>query len=129
MPVAWPRHNIGLFFLQVRYALPLAVLAGLLEVVPIIGPTLSVVPAFFVTASISWVSGLSIIVLYFIIQQLENNLIVPLVMKRAVGLHPILILIALSIGGTLGGFLGVFLSVPVALFLETILIEISKIRK
>jgi len=119
----------GLTLLHVHYALPLAIVAGLLEVVPIIGPTLSTVPAFFVAASTSWFLGVAVIALYFLIQQLENNLIVPLVMKKAVGLNPIMTLIALTIGGKLAGFLGIFLAIPFALLLETILIELAQIRR
>lgn len=119
----------GLSLLQVKYAFPLAVIAGVLEVVPIIGPTISTIPAFFVAVSTSWFLGLSVIALYFLIQQLENNLIVPLVMKKTTGLNPIITLIALTIGGKLGGFLGILLSVPLALFVETVLIELVKIKK
>lgn len=120
---------IGLSLLQVRYALPLAVFAGLLEVVPIIGPTISAIPAFFVAASTSWFFATTVVILYFIIQQVENNLIVPFVMKKAVGIHPIITLIALTVGGKLGGLLGVFLSVPVALFIETVLIDLAKMKR
>ncbi len=115
--------------MNIKYAAPLAIMAGLLEVVPIIGPTVATIPAFFVGASISWFTGLAVIALYFLIQQLENNLIVPLVMKKAVGLNPIITLIALIIGGKLGGLLGIILSVPTALFIETILVEFSRLKK
>ena len=120
---------IGLTILGVRYVLPLAVLAGLLEIVPIIGPIISLIPAFFVSVASSWVSGLSVTALYLVIQQLENNLVVPLVMKKTVGLHPIITLIALTIGGKLGGLMGILLAVPVALVAETIFIEFSSIKK
>lgn len=120
---------IGLSMLHVRYALPLAVLAGVFEVVPMIGPIFSAVPALFVALSTSWVLGLSVSGLYVIIQQLENNLVVPFVMNRAVGLHPLTTLIAISIGGKLGGLLGVILSVPVALFVETIVVEFTRPKK
>ena len=120
---------IGLSFLGIRYALSLAVIAGLLEVVPIIGPIISAVPAFFVAASMSPVLGSVIIVLYIIIQQFENNLIVPIVMKRAVGLHPVMTLIALTVGGKLGGLMGVILSVPIALIIESVLIEYSNTKE
>ncbi|OGK46052.1 hypothetical protein A3B46_00850 [Candidatus Roizmanbacteria bacterium RIFCSPLOWO2_01_FULL_39_19] len=119
---------IGLSFLGVKFGLSLAVIAGLLEVVPIIGPILSAVPAFFVAGAVSPVLGGTIIVLYVIIQQLENNLIVPMIMRRAVGMNPVLTLIALSIGGKLGGVFGIILGVPIALAVETILIEVSKNR-
>src|SRR3989344_515227 len=112
---------IGLFFLNVPFALSLAFIAGLLEVVPIIGPILSAVPAFIVAASSSMWLGIGTLVMYLIVQQLENNVIVPYVMNRAVGIHPVLTLIALSIGGELGGIAGAILAVPVALIIETII--------
>lgn len=117
---------IGLSLLHVRFALPLAIIAGVLEVAPIVGPIISAVPAFFVSASSSWLMGISVIALYFLIQQIENNAVVPYVMKRAVGLHPIITLIALTIGGKLGGFLGILLSIPLALFVESIMTEWRK---
>lgn len=120
---------LGLLLLNIKYAAPLAIMAGLLEVVPIIGPTVATIPAFFVGASVSWFTGLAVIALYFLIQQLENNLIVPLVIEKAVGLNPIITLIALIIGGKLGGLLGILLSVPTALFIETILVEFSRLKK
>lgn len=115
---------IGLTLLQIRYATALAIIAGLLEVVPIIGPLISALPAFFVASSTSWFMGLSVVALYFLIQQLENNLIVPFVMRRTSGIHPITTLIALTIGGKLGGAVGIILSVPIALVVETLFIEL-----
>lgn len=115
---------IGLNILGIKYALPLAVLAGLLEIVPNIGPTISAIPAVIIGLSTSYFSGFSAMALYLIIQQLENSLIVPYIMKRAVGLNPILTLIALLVGGRIGGVLGVLLSIPLVLFIETILAEV-----
>lgn len=120
---------VGLSLLNVRYPIPLAIIAGLLEIVPIIGPTIATIPAFFVAASSSWFLGLSVIALYFLIQQIENNLVVPLVMKKAVGLNPITSLIALTIGGKIGGFMGILISIPFALFLETLIFEVLRLRK
>lgn len=117
---------IGLKLLNVKYALSLAVIAGFLEIVPNIGPVISTIPAFLVAISSSLVSGLSVIVLYFIIQQFENTVIVPLVMRKAVGLNPIVTLLALLIGGRIGGVIGVLLAIPFTLFVETLLIEIVK---
>jgi predicted PurR-regulated permease PerM len=129
MIVVGTMSYIGLSLLHVRYALPLAIIAGLLEVVPVIGPTISTVPAFFVAVPTSWFLALSVIALYFLIQQLENNIIVPLVMKKTIGLNPIITLVALTIGGKVGGFFGMLLSIPLALLIETILIELTKIKK
>jgi len=112
-----------------KYAVALAVLAGLLEVVPNLGPIISTIPAALIGFSISYVLGLSNIALYFIVQQVENNLIVPLVVKKVVGLHPIITLMALMIGGKLAGVLGVLLAVPTTIFVETILIENQKLQR
>ncbi len=117
---------VGLKLLGVRYALSLAVLAGLLEVVPNVGPVLSLIPAFLISLSTSYLQAVSVAALYFVIQQLENTLIVPLVMKKAVGINPIVTLIGLVIGGRLGGILGIVLSIPAILFIETIIVEVLK---
>lgn len=119
---------IGLSLLNVKYALSLAFIAGLLEIIPNIGPVISTIPAFFVAISSSLVLGLSVIALYFIIQQFENTVIVPLVMRKAVGLNPIITLLALLIGGRIGGVVGVLLAIPFTLFVETLLIEMVKNR-
>lgn len=120
---------IGLSLLNIRYATSLALIAGLLEIVPVLGPVLSAVPAFIIASSDSYFLGLAAIALYFIIQQLENQVVVPLVMKRAVGLNPIATLAALIIGGKLAGFFGVLLAIPITLFVETLLIEFSRLRE
>lgn len=120
---------IGLSLLGVKYALSLAVFAGLLEIIPIIGPIVTAIPSFIVASSSSlWLGGATIL-LHIIIQQAENHLIIPYVMKKTVGIHPITTLIALSIGGKLGGILGAILAVPVALLIEGVLIEVLKERE
>jgi predicted PurR-regulated permease PerM len=120
---------IGLNLIGMRYALALAVFAGFLEAIPNIGPITSVVPAALIGFSQSYFLGFANIALYFIIQQLENHLIVPLVMRKAVGLHPIVTLIALIIGGKLAGVLGILLSVPMTLVIETVLIEAVRSKR
>ena len=115
----------SLNILGVKYALSLGFIAGMLEIVPIIGPIIAAIPAFLVASSDSFFMGGVIIILYTIIQQLENNLIVPYVMNKAVGIHPVTTLIALSIGGKLGGLLGAILAVPVALLIETVFAELA----
>jgi len=117
---------IGLSLIGIKYALPLAVLAGLLEIVPNLGPTLAAVPAALIGFSQAAFLGFAALAVAFIVQQLENNFIVPLVMKKATGLNPIITLTALIIGGSVGGALGVILAIPATLFIETLLIEILK---
>jgi len=114
---------IGLNLIGIKYALPLAVLAGLLEIVPNLGPTLAAIPAILIGFSQSPFLGISALALAILVQQLENNLIVPLIMKKAVGLNPIITLMALIIGGKLAGVFGVLLSVPVVVLLKTFFLD------
>jgi len=109
---------IGLTFLGVEFAVPLAFIAGLFEIIPNVGPTISMIPAILVALGSSPVLGLAVFALYFIIQQLENNFIVPRIMSKAVGLSPLIIIIALLTGFRAGGVAGAVLSVPILLFLE-----------
>ncbi|GIW62217.1 MAG: AI-2E family transporter [Patescibacteria group bacterium] len=120
---------IGLSFLNIKYALALAVLAGLLEVVPNVGPVLSLIPSFLIALSNSYLQAVSVVGLYFFIQQFENTLIVPLIMRKAVGLNPIVTLLALVIGGRLGGVLGIILSIPILISLQIILFEFISRRQ
>lgn len=108
---------LGLFALGVEYAVPLAVIAGLLEVVPTIGPILSAIPALLVGFGSSVSLGFWILVLYLVVQQLENTLIVPNVMGRAVGLSPLATLLIIFAGAQLFGIGGAVLSIPAAIFL------------
>lgn len=120
---------VGLNIIGMKYTLALSVLAGLLEVIPNVGPVVSLVPAFIIGVGHSPVLGIATVVLYLVVQQLENHMIVPLVMNKAVGLNPIITLMSLVIGGKLAGVIGVLLAVPTALFLETILMEVLKTKK
>jgi predicted PurR-regulated permease PerM len=109
---------ITLLLLGIPFALPLAILAGLLEVVPVIGPIISSIPSIIVALTISPIQGLFVGVAFFIIQQLENNLIVPQVMKKAVGLNPLIVILAVAIGGKLLGIAGALLAVPIAVVIQ-----------
>jgi predicted PurR-regulated permease PerM len=112
---------IGLSILGVKYALILAVLAGALEIIPFLGPVFAGVVGFLLAFSQGgWVTGLWAAFIFFIVQQLENYLIVPFVMKNRVDLNPLLTIIVLFIGGRLGGFLGMLLAVPVTAILLAI---------
>ncbi len=105
---------IGLSILGVKYALTLAVIAGLTEVVPYIGPWLGAIPAVIIALTQSPTLVLLVIILYVIIQQVENHLISPYIMHRAVGLDPLIIILALLVGGKLAGPIGMVLAVPAA---------------
>ncbi len=105
---------LGLSLLNVRFALLLAIIAGLLELLPYIGPVLAAVPAIILAFFQSPILALWVIILYLVVQQLENYLLVPLIMKKAVGLNPVVVIITLLIGGKLLGIIGVILAVPAA---------------
>jgi len=105
---------VGLLILGVEYALVLALMAGLAEFVPYVGPIIAAIPAVFLAFTQSPIKALLVIVLYFIIQQLENNIIVPKVMQKAVGLNPIVSIVAILIGVRLAGVIGALLAIPVA---------------
>ena len=106
---------IGLAFLGVPYAFLLALIALFGSLIPLVGPVVSVIPAALIGLSTGGVPmALSVLVLYFVIQQIESNFIYPKVIKNVVGVPSLVVIIAVVMGGTLFGFLGIVLSVPVA---------------
>jgi len=119
---------IGLSFLGVEFAIPLAFIAGLFEIIPNVGPAISMIPAVLVALGTSSTLGLATFALYLLIQQLENNLIVPKIMSKAVGLSPLLIIIALLTGFKTAGAAGAVLAVPILLFVEIIINDLYRHR-
>jgi len=115
---------IGLIILHIEYALPLAILAALLEIIPMVGPILSAIPAILVALATSPFLALSVVALYIIVQQLENNLLVPIIMKKSVGFAPIVTIIILMVGGRLAGIVGAVLSIPIALVVQEIVTSV-----
>lgn len=118
---------LGLTILGIEHALLLAVFAGVFELIPVFGPILSAIPAVllgFVSGGAS--QGFIIIGFYIIIQQFENQLIYPLVVKRIVGVSPIIVILALIVGLKLGGFLGLLLSVPISAALMEFYSDLQK---
>lgn len=106
---------IGLSLLSVPNAGLLAIIAGLLELIPVFGPIFSSIPAI----SLAFLSGglnlaLMTAGLYIIIQQIEGNILNPLVFDQVVGLSPVVVILSIVIGGQLAGFLGILLSIPLA---------------
>jgi predicted PurR-regulated permease PerM len=120
---------IGLLVIGVRYAVLLALIAAVGEAVPMVGPIFSAIPAVLIAFLQSPLQGLLTLALYVLVQQLENNLIVPKVMERAVALHPLVVLIALLVGAELLGVMGAILAVPVAAALAVMLDEVRRKRQ
>jgi len=114
---------IGLRILDIPYALPLALVAGIFEIIPIVGPIISAIPAVLVGLTIAPIMGLAVAALFFIVQQLENNLIVPMVMSKVIGLQPPVVIIALLIGAKIAGIGGAFLAVPVLVVAKIVVKE------
>jgi predicted PurR-regulated permease PerM len=96
-----------------RYAVLLSVTAGILELVPIIGPIISAVPAVLLAATAGLEPVVAAIVLYTLVQQVENNLLVPKIQGDAIEMHPALVMFAIVIGGAIAGLLGAILALPV----------------
>ena len=105
---------IGLLLLGVKYALILGIIAGLFEFIPYLGPIFSGFIAISLTFFQSPIKALLVLILYIVIQAMENNILVPKIMQRAVGLNPVISIIALLVGGNLGGVIGAILAIPVA---------------
>ncbi|OGH47175.1 MAG: hypothetical protein A3A51_02185 [Candidatus Levybacteria bacterium RIFCSPLOWO2_01_FULL_39_10] len=101
-----------LTILGIPFALPLAILAGFLEIIPTIGPIIAAIPAVIVAFAISPFMGLVVMLAYVGIQVAENNILVPKIMQKAVGLNPVVILVAILIGANLMGIIGALLSIP-----------------
>lgn len=116
---------VGLSILGVKYALFLAMLAGLLEIIPYIGPFVSAVPAVFFASLQSPGLGLLTLVLYVVIQKTEGYVLVPKVMEKTVGTSPLVVLLSLLIGFKLGGVVGLLVAVPLASAITVIINEFS----
>ena len=120
---------IGLTIIGIPYALPLALIAGIFEILPIVGPIIAAVPAILVGLTISPIMAVAAAATFLIVQQLENHLIVPVVMSRVVGVRPPIIIISLLIGAQLAGITGVFLAIPIIVVIKILTKELLSEEK
>ncbi len=111
----------ALTILGVKHAFLLGMLAGLFEIVPFVGPIVSGATAVLVALSDSAGLALYTLIVFLAIQQFESHAMIPILMKRTVGLHPVIVIISLLIGAEIGGFLGVLIAVPAAAVFEEVL--------
>ncbi len=116
---------IGLRLLGIEYALPLAIFAGVLEIIPNIGPFISAIPAVLAGLILGPWIALAVAALYFLIQQFENQFIVPQIMAKEVGINPLIVILSLIAGFKLAGVVGAILAIPVVILIEIILSEVS----
>jgi predicted PurR-regulated permease PerM len=114
---------VGLLILHVQYALVLALLSGLFEVVPYIGPFLSAIPAMFIGFIQAPSLAIWVAILYLLVHEVEGYVLVPKIMEKTVGTSPLLVLLSLLIGYQLYGILGLLISVPLATALTVVVTE------
>ena len=118
---------LGLVILGIPNALMLAVIAGLFELIPVFGQILAAIPALMIGFSDGGVTALLLVAgLYLVVQQFEAHLIYPVVVKKVVGVPPLLVIIALIVGAKLAGFLGILLSVPIAAAIQEFVSDIER---
>ena len=115
---------IGLKLLGVPYFYVLALIAGLGEMIPVVGPILSAIPAVAVALTVSPLTALLVGIFFLVQQQVENHLLVPKIMERQVGVSAGMVIIALLIGGSLLGIVGAILAVPTAAILQVVVQEL-----
>ncbi len=124
---------LGLMILGIKNALFLAALAAIFEIIPLFGPILSAIPAIAIAyasgtalSAAGLTSGLVVAGWYLIIQQFENHLFYPWVVKKIVGVPPMVVILGLIVGAQLGGFLGLLISVPLAATLMEFLDDVQR---
>lgn len=115
---------IGLALLGVPYFYVLAVICGIGEMIPMVGPVLSAVPAILVALTISPSLALAVAVFFMVQQAIENNILVPKVLGQQVGLSAVTVIISLTIGSELLGIVGALLAVPTAAILQVLVEEL-----
>lgn len=118
--------GIGLWILGVKYAFLIAIAVGILEIVPYVGPIVAGALATLLALSQSAVLGLWTLIFFFAAQQLENHVLVPLLIKKLVGLNPVAVILAIMIGAKLGGIFGILLAVPLAAVVDEFFDDLAK---
>jgi predicted PurR-regulated permease PerM len=116
---------LGLWALDVPYFYVLALIAGIGEMIPVVGPLLAAVPAIAVALSVSPSTALFVAVFFLLQQQVENHVLVPKIMERQVGVSAVGVIVALLIGGSLLGVIGAILAVPTAAILQVVFEELA----
>lgn len=117
---------LGYVIIGVNFALPLAIIAGILELVPNIGPTIASILAGIFGLTISPITGILAVIWGIIVQQLENNFIVPKIMKETIGINPLITILLIASGAKLGGIIGAIIALPLYVTIETVYQALNK---
>ncbi|MFC1755804.1 AI-2E family transporter [Patescibacteria group bacterium] len=120
---------IGLKIVGVEFALALGIMAGIFEIIPIIGPLISAVVAFLVAIVSSPIKAFIIVGVFVLIQNIENNFLIPKIMSEVSGMSPLVILIGLLVGGNLFGIVGTIVAVPVLMISHVIIKSVLDEKK
>lgn len=115
---------VGLWVIGVEYTLVLAVLAGLGEFLPVVGPIFASIPAIAIALIESPQQAIVVTIFYLALQQLESNLLVPLIMRQQADVPPLLSLFALLAGSALGGLLGAIVAIPLAGAMRVLVVQV-----
>ncbi len=113
--------TIGLLILKVPYAFLLGLIGALAELIPVIGPILSFIPALIIASTVSIQTVILVLVFYILLHVLESQVLVPRIMGKEIDLHPATVLIAMMIGAQVWGFMGVLVALPFSAALKIIL--------
>jgi predicted PurR-regulated permease PerM len=116
--------TVALYVIGIPGALFLGIFSGLISFVPLIGSVAGVVPPFLIALAQNPIEALWVALAYVVIQQVESNLITPLVMQKAVSIHPVVVLGAVTVAGAAFGILGVLLAVPTAVVASVLIGEL-----
>lgn len=114
----------GLAIMGVKYALVLAIIAGLFEFIPYAGPLLAGIPAVIIALPVSPYLAIAVVIWYVLVQEVENNFLVPKIMQKAVGINPIVTIIAILVAVKLVGLIGAIIAVPAVSILSMLLSDI-----
>lgn len=118
--------TLGLVLLKVNFAVVLGIIAGIFNIIPFLGPILGAVPAVVITLIKSPLRAVAVVILFFVIQQVESGIISPRIVGDKVGLHPLTVIFSILAGGQIGGAVGMILAVPTAAIVKILLNFISQ---
>ncbi|MDL4841451.1 AI-2E family transporter [Aquibacillus rhizosphaerae] len=117
-----------LWFIDMKYPLLLAIIMGITNIIPYFGPILGSVPAVIIAFTISIDMVIYVIIAVFIVQIIEGNLLSPFIVGKSINIHPILIILALIVGGEFGGIIGMIIAVPILSILKVVIIHTKAFR-
>lgn len=121
--------SFGLWIIGLRFWLLIGVIAGLFNMIPLVGPYIGGIPGVLIALTTAEpITAVLVVVVMVVVQQIDNHFISPVVMHRLVKLHPVVVMLALLLGGTLLGFFGLLIAVPTAAVLKIIIGHVWRVH-